>query len=100
MARPRLIFVRTYNHRWPSRAVTEYKASATPTLVPKEVHDAALKGKFARLATKADGHDGTDQAAGDLARPDSGKGGASKLGDGDGLLAGGAGDGAASSTES
>ena len=50
----RIIFERTYNHRWPSRAITEFRASATPQLVKREVQKAALEGGYARLATKAE----------------------------------------------
>ena len=50
----RIIFERTYNHRWPSRAITEYQASPTPQMVKKEVREAALAGGYARPATSAE----------------------------------------------
>lgn len=50
----RIIFERTYNHRWPSRAITEFRASDTPLLVKREVQKAALEGGYARFATKAE----------------------------------------------
>ncbi|QDC37102.1 hypothetical protein [Sphingobium fuliginis] len=50
----RIIFERTYNHRWPSRAITEYQASPTPQTVKKEVREAALAGGYARVATRAE----------------------------------------------
>lgn len=65
----RIIFERTYNHRWPSRAITEFRASGMPQLVKREVQKAALEGGYARFATKAE-CDASDREAETVPAPE------------------------------
>jgi hypothetical protein len=93
---PLIVFTRTYNHEWPSRAQTEFLASPTPRLVKAEVRVAALERGYARLATQEeiDGADGSADGVGDVG------GGEGNISDeAGGLLAGGGGDGSAAGAD-
>lgn len=64
----RVTFTRDYNHRWPSRAITAFKAGWTGT-VKAEVADAAQEKGAATRCTKP------ATRGGDERLPDSGRSG-------------------------
>lgn len=91
----RVIFTRTYNHRWPSRALTEFRPTGEAITVKKEVADKAVP-IYARYAEAMDAGGG---AAGSVAGPNPGTDGTLELSDSDELLAGRSGDGVSAGLE-